>query len=160
MAKAKSTPKRKSKPKPDHEALSRDSDIEKIRVTKDIFVPADTDELGRLSLQHADVTLKIEKLETELAEYAAGIRKKLRDLRKEDRRLAKAVQSRTVVRAVELLEVRDYKLNQVRYVDPKDESRELAPAEAMPAEMRQRTIFDEPPTGPRVDVDEEEEPEF
>ncbi len=140
-------------------AQTRDSDIERVRVKKEVPVSASTADAQRMSLEHAKVTIQIAAINDEIGEFMSTRRKKLRDLRKDDLRLANAVNNNTVMRTIECIELRDYKLNQLRYVDPNDETKELLPPVVMPPAMRQKTIFDQPPPGERVDTEEEEEQE-
>lgn len=151
-------PKKKgSKKKPDAAELSRDSDIEKVRVEKEVPTSMNREEGDRLSHQLADANIKIKAIEDEIAQFASDRRKKLRDLRKDVQRLASAVQSGKMMKPLKCWMVKDYRTNTLRYVD--DNGVEVAPSEAMPAEMRQRELFDEAPAGERVDVDEEEDAE-
>lgn len=153
----KKTSKKTAKKKPDAAELSRDSDIEKVRVEKEVPVSMNREESERQAHALASTTIKIKAIQDKIAEFAAKHRKELRDLRKDEQRLATAIDTGKVMRAIKCTEVRDYKLNQLRYVD--DNGVEVAPAEPMPPEMRQKTIFDAPPAGDRVDVDDDEDAE-
>lgn len=151
---SKKTAAKKTKKKPDAAELSRDSDIEKVRVEKEVPVSMNREEGDRLSHQLADTVVKIKAIEDEIAQFASDRRKKLRELRKDEQRLASAVQTGKVMRPLECWLVKDYRTNTLRYVD--DSNASVAPDEAMPAEMRQRELFDAPPGGERLDVDDEE----
>ncbi len=154
---AKKTAAKKTKKKPDHEELSRDSDIEKVRVEKEVPVSMNREEGDRLSHQLAAANIKIKSIEDEIAQFASDRRKKLRDLRKDVQRLASAIDTGKIMKPLKCWQVRDYRTNQLRYVD--DTGAEVAAAEAMPAEMRQAQLFDEPPGGERLDVEDEEDAE-
>lgn len=137
--------------------LAKSDDIERVRIEKEVLVPASAEEVSELGLEHANVTLKIKAINDEIAEFSTSRRKKLRELRKDELRLANAVQSKTRLKRVKCFEVRDYKLNQVRFED--EHGTEIAPAEVMSPEMRQRQLFGEGDgaSAKPVDVDEEEE---
>lgn len=156
------TPKKTKGPKGGKKAqaeLAKSDDIERVRIEKEVLVPASPQEVGDLALEHAQVTLKIKAINDEIAKYMTDKRKTLRDLRKDELRLATAVQSNTRLKRVACWEVRDYKLNQVRFED--DAGKEIATAEVMSPEMRQRQLFGEGDGGGAkpVDVEEEEEEE-
>jgi hypothetical protein len=123
------------------DAASSGDDIERVRVEKEIQVAASASEIGSLALDHAKVTIAISALLDEIAAFSTARRKKLRELRKEELRLANAVTSNTTTKLISGFEIRDYRLNQVRFED--EAGRELAPAQPMPAAMRQRQLFDD-----------------
>jgi len=139
------------------QAKSTPDDTEKVRVEKEVPVSMNREEGDRLSHQLADANIKIKAIEDEIAQFASDRRKKLRDLRKDVQRLASAVQSGKMMKPLKCWLVKDYRTNTLRYVD--DAGLSVAPDEVMPAEMRQKTIWDEAPPGERVEVDEEEEAE-
>lgn len=158
-AKKAATPKEKagSKKKATDEAVTRDSDIEKVRVEKEVPMPMSSEEFTRDAMALAGVQGKISELDTKFAEVATKHRKDTRELRKESVRLTSAINNRRVMKSITCIQIRDYALNQVRYVDPKDETKEVLPSEPMPPAMKQRQLFDEAPAGERVDVEEDDE---
>lgn len=157
-----------------NDALLKSDDIERVRVEKDVPQIASAIEAQRMSHELAKVTLELKQHETDLAAYGAEKRKKMRPLRKEQQRLAQAVDGNTIMKRVSVVEVRDYKLNQLRYEGLTDEGEPdgkpvpgLEPV-VMPAEMRQQQLFEsgddvrvaaEEDEEEDLDVDEDDEPE-
>ncbi len=137
-------------------------DIERVQVWKDVPQIAEAQEAQRQAHELAKVTLELKQHETELASFGADKRKKMRPLRKEQQRLANAVDGNTIMKRMHVYEVRDYKLNQCRYVASIVDGKEgpavpgLDPV-VMPVEMRQRTLFEGDADGPRVAAEEEDE---
>lgn len=151
-------PKKKgSKKKPDAAELSRDSDIEKVRVEKEVPTSMNREEGDRLSHQLAAANLKIREIDEAVKAYAKAQRRERNGLVKDVHRLSSAIETGKMMKPLKCWMVKDYRTNTLRYVD--DAGVEVAPSEAMPAEMRQRELFDEAPAGERVDVDEEEDAE-
>lgn len=154
MAKAKTA--KAAKPKKDA-VPTRSDDIERVRISKEVPSAMNTEEAVRQAHALASTTIKIKAIQDKIAEFASKHRKDLRELRKEEQRLATAVDTGKVMRAISCFQVRDYRTNTVRYEDENGEK--VAPDEVMPAEMRQKTIFDAAPEGERVEDDEIEDGE-
>lgn len=133
-------------------AKSTPDDVDRVRVEKEVPVSMNREEGDRLAHSLASTTIKIKTIQDKIAEFAAKHRKELRDLRKDEQRLATAIDTGKVMKSIKCWLVKDYRTNTLRYED--DAGASVAPDEVMPAEMRQKTIFDVPPEGPRVEVDE------
>lgn len=157
MAKAKTGPRGPKKAGGKAPAKGTPNDIERVRCEKEVPVSMNREEGDRLAHSLASTTIKIKAINDEIAQFAADRRKKLRDLRRDEQRLANAIDTGKVMKSIKCWLVKDYRTNTLRYED--DAGATVAPDEVMPAEMRQKTIFDVPPEGPRVEVDEEEEPD-
>lgn len=136
--------------------LASDRDVKRIRVEKDVPMSASTEEVQRMSLEHAKVTLKIQAINDEIAKYMSGHRKTLRDLRKEDLRLAQAINNNVVMKRVKCTEERIYTTMTIRWVDDNGTVLDTKP---MPPEMVQKDWIDDLPDGERLEADEESEEE-
>lgn len=134
-------------------------DVERVRVTKDVPQIADAATASRQAHELARTTLQIEKIEADLREAATKARKEMKPLKKERARLAASVENNTVMRRMNVVEIRDYKLNQLRYEDADGKPVPGLEPVVMPAEMRQKTLFGEGGTGegPRVAAEEDDD---
>ena len=149
-------PKKRSKKNGDSPELLRDRDIERVKVKKEVPMSANPDEAQRMSREHAKVTLELKAIEDEIAEFMSKKRKRRRELKKEDIRLATAIDNNVVMKTIECVEERIYATMTIRWVDEKGN---VLDTKAMPPEMLQKTMFEAPPAGDGVEAEEEEDDE-
>lgn len=133
---------------------NRDDMIEKIRISKEVMIAASPEEIQSAGMALAKVDTREREIEEEIRKFVKPLRKEQKKLEKERAELARSITSNTVKRMVSCFEVRDFRLNQIRWED--DDGKEICKSEVMPAEMRQQQLFDDDGAEPRVEVDEED----
>lgn len=131
------------------EKMLRSRDIQKIRGTKEIRVPISVAELEKDGMRQATVHRKIAALEQEITDFAAPKKAEIKALRKEEDELAENIETRSVLRSVEVIEERIFATMTIRWVDPTTGA--VLDTQPMPPEMLQRDFVEESEAGERVD---------
>lgn len=83
------------------------------KITMDLPVPMSDAEVASRSQEMASLVVEQTAIETELAAFGADKRKRLREIRKETKRLAQAVKDRAILAKVDCVEKRLFSQNAI-----------------------------------------------